>query len=53
MSPDQFLDVLNQAAKDVGRIVQVIERRGQAPDHPVIASCPETAYLKCFVCVVR
>jgi len=53
VSSKQFLDILNKAAKDVARTVQVIERRGQAADHPVLASCPETAYLKCFVCVVR
>jgi len=53
LTAEAFLDVLNQAGKDVGRTVQVIERRGQAADHPVLTACPETAYLKCFVCVVR
>lgn len=53
VTPDQFLAILNEAAKDVGRVVQVIERRGQSADHPIIVSCPETAYLKCFVCAVR
>jgi 23S rRNA (cytosine1962-C5)-methyltransferase len=53
VSADRFLDVINRAAKDVGRTVQVVERRGQAVDHPIISSCPETGYLKCFVCLVR
>jgi 23S rRNA (cytosine1962-C5)-methyltransferase len=53
VSAEDFLSILNQAATDVGRTAQVVERRGQSADHPVIVSCPETAYLKCFVCVVR
>ena len=53
VSPNQFLDILNKAAKDVARTVQVIERRGQAADHPVLAACPESGYLKCFICVIR
>lgn len=32
-----------------GRMVQLLERRGAAADHPVAASCPESAYLKCFL----
>jgi 23S rRNA (cytosine1962-C5)-methyltransferase len=31
------------------RDIQILERRGAAPDHPVAASCLETAYLKCFL----
>jgi len=45
-----FFSILNSAAVDAGRAVQVIERCSQATDHPVTASCPETRYLKCFVC---
>jgi 23S rRNA (cytosine1962-C5)-methyltransferase len=26
-----------------------MEMRGQAGDHPVLLSCPETDYLKCVV----
>ena len=47
-----FTAMLNDAACDVGREVQILERRGQAPDHPIAASCPESAYLKCFICRV-
>jgi 23S rRNA (cytosine1962-C5)-methyltransferase len=47
-----FLDVLGQVAELSGRSIQVLEQRGQAPDHPVSASCLETEYLKCFVCRV-
>ena len=47
-----FTAILNDAATDVGRDVQIFERRGQAADHPVAASCPESRYLKCFFCRV-
>jgi len=47
-----FEGMLNDAANDVGREVQVLERRSQSPDHPVAVSCPETRYLKCYICRV-
>jgi 23S rRNA (cytosine1962-C5)-methyltransferase len=37
------------AAADAGRRVRLLERRGAAPDHPVILNLPETEYLKCLV----
>jgi 23S rRNA (cytosine1962-C5)-methyltransferase len=46
-------DVLAQQAAAVQRDVQLLERRGQAPDHPVAVSCLETSYLKCLICRVR
>ena len=45
----QFLEILKEAAKDAGRSVQVIEKRMQGRDHPVLISVPETYYLKCIV----
>lgn len=47
---EDLLMAVNQAAVETGRSVQVLERRGQAADHPVAASCAETGYLKCFIC---
>ncbi|MBV8676411.1 MAG: class I SAM-dependent rRNA methyltransferase [Planctomycetaceae bacterium] len=47
-----FADVLGQVAELSGRPIQILEQRGQAPDHPISASCLETEYLKCFVCRV-
>ncbi len=41
------------AAADAGRRVRVIERRGAAPDHPVVLNLPETEYLKCLVLEVE
>lgn len=52
VSDDDFELMLNEAAYEAGRAVQVIERRSQSPDHPVIISCPQTRYLKCCVCRV-
>jgi len=43
-----FYDLLCEAARDAHRYVQVIERRSQAGDHPILAGMPETHYLKCF-----
>jgi 23S rRNA (cytosine1962-C5)-methyltransferase len=37
------------AAADASRRVRLLERRGAAPDHPVILNLPETEYLKCLV----
>ncbi|MGE3822279.1 MAG: class I SAM-dependent rRNA methyltransferase [Isosphaeraceae bacterium] len=47
-----FADVLGQVSELSSRPIQILEQRGQAPDHPVSASCLETEYLKCFVCRV-
>lgn len=48
MSESDFFDVLCEAANDCRRYIQVVERRGQPSDHPVLAGMPETHYLKCF-----
>ena len=44
-----FLEMLAEAARDAGRQVQVIEKRTQGRDHPILLSVPETYYLKCVV----
>jgi len=41
------------AAADAGRRVRLHERRGAAPDHPVVLNLPETEYLKCLVLEVE
>ena len=48
MSESDFFDLLGNAARDCRRFVQILERRGQASDHPALAGMPETRYLKCF-----
>lgn len=49
LSEQGFFDLLCEAARDAHRFIQVIERRSQADDHPVLAGMPETHYLKCFL----
>jgi len=49
MSEPMFLEVIGEAARDAHRKLQVVEKRMQASDHPVILSMPETYYLKCFI----
>ena len=46
-------ELLAQLAAEERREMQLLERRGQAPDHPVSASCLESSYLKCLICRVR
>jgi 23S rRNA (cytosine1962-C5)-methyltransferase len=53
MSEESFLNVLAGAAADAGRSVQLIEKRTQSSDHPVLISMPETHYLKCMILSVQ
>ena len=49
VSEELFLEIVNQAALDAHRRVQLIEKRMQASDHPVLLGVPETYYLKCLI----
>jgi 23S rRNA (cytosine1962-C5)-methyltransferase len=49
VSWDEFHGVVAAAAADAQRRVQLLERRGAAPDHPVVLNIPETEYLKCLI----
>jgi 23S rRNA (cytosine1962-C5)-methyltransferase len=49
MSEELFLDIIAEAALDARRRVQIVERRGQSTDHPVLLGVPETHYLKCVI----
>lgn len=49
---EDFFDMLRGVAQKSRRSLQVLEQRGAAPDHPVAAACPESEYLKCFICRV-
>jgi 23S rRNA (cytosine1962-C5)-methyltransferase len=44
--------MLQAAAIDARKSPKVIEKRGQAKDHPVLLAVPETAYLKCVILTV-
>lgn len=49
VSEADFLTVLRSAASDAGRSLQLLEKRQQSRDHPVLLQMPETYYLKCMV----
>jgi 23S rRNA (cytosine1962-C5)-methyltransferase len=49
ISEELFLEIVNQAALDARRRVQLMEKRMQAADHPVLLGVPETYYLKCLI----
>jgi 23S rRNA (cytosine1962-C5)-methyltransferase len=49
MSEEMFLEIIADAALDAHRRVQIIEKRGQSGDHPVLLGVPETHYLKCVI----
>ncbi|MBM3981041.1 MAG: class I SAM-dependent rRNA methyltransferase [Planctomycetes bacterium] len=42
-------ELIAQVAVEARRDVQLLARRGAAPDHPVAATCRETGYLKCVL----
>ncbi|HEX5082759.1 MAG TPA: class I SAM-dependent rRNA methyltransferase [Blastocatellia bacterium] len=44
-----FLETIADAARDAGRAVQIVEKRTQSRDHPILLTVPETYYLKCVV----
>jgi 23S rRNA (cytosine1962-C5)-methyltransferase len=46
-------ELLAQLAVEHRRPIQILECRGQAPDHPVSAVCPESNYLKCLITRVQ
>lgn len=49
VSEGDFLDTVASAALDARRTLRLIEKRGQARDHPVLVGVPETSYLKCLI----
>jgi 23S rRNA (cytosine1962-C5)-methyltransferase len=49
---EEFLEMLRSAAFDARCTPKIIEKRGQAKDHPVLLAIPETAYLKCVILTV-
>lgn len=49
VTEQEFWTAIRLAARDAKRQVRLIEQRGQARDHPILATMPETRYLKCFI----
>lgn len=53
ISQADFLQMLAAASQDARRSLRLVEVRGQAKDHPILLSVPETAYLKCVMAYVN
>ena len=49
MSEQMFLDIVAGASNDAHRKLQLVEKRTQASDHPILLGVPETHYLKCVI----
>ena len=49
MPEDLFLGIIAAAGSDAHRNLQLVEKRTQASDHPILLGVPETYYLKCVV----
>ena len=49
MSEQMFLEIIALAANDAHRRLQLVEKRTQASDHPMLFGVPETYYLKCVI----
>jgi len=46
---DLLINVLEEASRDSGRLLRIVEERGQDLDHPVVVGYPESRYLTCIV----
>ena len=49
MPEDLFLGIIAAAGSDAHRKLQLLEKRTQAGDHPILLGVPETYYLKCVI----
>ena len=49
---NMFYSMIMHAARDSHKKVQVLEKRGAGPDHPVLLGYPKSEYLKCAICRV-
>ncbi|MEX5215983.1 MAG: class I SAM-dependent rRNA methyltransferase [Nitrospiraceae bacterium] len=50
---DDLSAAVEAAARQARRRIEIVERRGAGPDHPVRAAMPETRYLKCLIAKVK
>ena len=53
MTPDLFMQMVNEAAHDAKRTIQFLDFRIQAPDHPALLQSEEQLYLKCMILRVK
>jgi 23S rRNA (cytosine1962-C5)-methyltransferase len=52
ITTEMLEEMLAQLAAEERRQIQILDRRGQAADHPISVACPESSYLKCLICRV-
>ena len=52
MESKMFCDMLMHAAMDSHKKLQILQKLGAGPDHPVLLGYPKSEYLKCVVCRV-
>ncbi len=52
LSKANLHEILRSSARHIDRNITILATGGQAPDHPIHLSIPETEYLKTFVCAV-
>lgn len=53
MTPDLFMQMVNEAAHDAKRTVQFLDFRIQAPDHPALLQSEDQLYLKCIILRIK
>ncbi len=49
LDENTFLETINSVASKQNKLLKVLFRGGQSPDHPIISSMKETDYLKFFI----
>ena len=49
VSSEQFISMINTAARDAKKRVRMVEFRTAGHDHPILPASPETQYLKCAI----
>jgi len=52
LSAEAFEEMVIRSAHRARRSLQILERTGAGPDHPVMSNCPESRYLKALWCRV-
>ena len=52
VSRTDFTGMLASVARRTRRPIQLLETMGADFDHPVSVGCPESEYLKCYICRV-
>ncbi len=48
ISSADLLEVMREVATQNEKALQILEKRSQSADHPILLQVPETEYLKCF-----